>query len=117
MCISGGKGRGHDFRLFKESGVHFGRCCAQVLADSGYQGLQKFCGGAVLPVKGSKKKPLSAAGKTHNHKLASRRVCIEHLIRNIKVFRIFRETYRNRRKRFFLRITLVAAIVNLNIKT
>ena len=86
-----------------------------MLADSGYQGMQKMCSSAALPVKGSKKKPLSAQNKDHNHRHASKRIIIEHAIRMIKVFRIFREAYRNRRKRFFLRINLTAAIVNLNI--
>ena len=116
VCISGGKGRRHDFRVFKESGVRFGPSVKHVLADSGYQGLQKLCGAAVLPVKGSKKKPLSKADKAHNHGLASKRTRVEHLIHWVKVFPIFREPYRNRRKRFFMRMNLVSAIVNLNIK-
>lgn len=115
MCVRGGKGRRHDFWLFKESGVRFGRGIKEVLADSGYQGMQKLCRSALLPIRGSKKKPLDKDSKVHNHAHASRRIKVEHAIRMIKAFRIFREAYRNRRKRFFLRINLAAAIVNLNI--
>jgi transposase len=115
VCVRGGKGRRHDFRLFRESGVRFGRTVKEVLADSGYQGMQKLFKSVLLPKKGSKKKPLDKESKAHNHKHASRRIKVEHAIRMIKVFRIFRETYRNRRKRFFLRMNLAAAIINLNI--
>ena len=112
VCVSGGKGRSHDFRVFKESGVSFGGSIERVAADSGYQGLQKQSAKAVLPVKGSKKKPLTREDKKHNHDLASSRIGVEHFIRRLKIFRIVKETYRNRRKRYFLRLNLIAAICN-----
>lgn len=40
---------------------------------------------------------------------------MEHVIRKLKVFKIVAETYRNRRKRFGLRINLIAAIYNLEL--
>ena len=95
--------------------MRFGSAVQEVLADSGYQGMQKLFTSALLPKKGSKKKPLDKERKAYNHAHASKRIKVEHAIRMIKVFRIFREAYRNRRKRFFLRMNLTAAIVNLNI--
>ena len=40
------------------------------------------------------------------------RIAIEHVIRSLKVWRIVKETYRNRRKRFSLRFKLIAGLVN-----
>jgi len=81
--------------------------------DSGYQGLQKLHANTVLPVKATKKRPLSKEDKKHNHDHSSLRIFVEHTIRRVKVFRITKETYRNRRKRFGLRVNLIAAIVNI----
>jgi len=59
-----------------------------------------------------KKKALSKEDKTFNKNLSSSRVVIEHVIGRLKVFRILSERYRNRRKRFNLRLNLVAGIYN-----
>jgi hypothetical protein len=40
---------------------------------------------------------------------------IENIIREVKIFRIFAEKYRNRRRRFAIRFNLIAAVYNLNI--
>lgn len=105
----------HDFRLFKESGTHFSSG-TPLRADSGYQGLQKFHQGTVLPIKATKKRPLTKEEKKYNHDHASTRIFVEHAIRRVKVFRIIKETYRNRRRRFGLRFNLIAAIVNMELK-
>jgi hypothetical protein len=106
-----GKGRNHDFRLFKKSKVrvHPGVC---VQADRGYQGLKALHAHSQLPYKRSKKQPLSKEQKQHNRQLASERVEVEHAIGRLKVFRILAERYRNRRKRFGLRVNLIAGILN-----
>ena len=41
MCLGHGKGRIHDFQLFKNSGVRFGELL-KVIADKGYQGIAKI---------------------------------------------------------------------------
>ena len=46
----------------------------------------------------------------------SRSVVIENIIREVKIFRIIAEKYRNGRKRFALRFNLIAAIYNLNLE-
>ena len=66
-------------------------------------------------LKKRKKKPLSKADKKQNHILSDSRVVIENVIREVKIFRIVAEKYRNRRKRFGLRFNLMAAIYNFNI--
>lgn len=62
--------------------------------------------------KKPRKQPLSKAHKQRNHALARLRVRVEHVIRRFKIFRIFSGRYRNRRRRFGLRINLIAGLLN-----
>jgi hypothetical protein len=48
----------------------------------------------------------------HNQALAHLRVRVEHVIRRFKIFRLFSGRYRNRRKRFGLRLNLIAGLLN-----
>jgi hypothetical protein len=84
-------------------------------ADTGYQGIVKIHSNSEIPKKHSKKKPLSKEEKKRNHRLSSSRVIIENIIREVKIFRIIAEKYRNRRKKYALRFNLIAAIYNLNL--
>ena len=106
-----GKGRRHDFHLFKRSDVHF-HPTTLALGDSGFQGLQKLHPNTALPKRRSKKDPLDPLDKVLNHVISSERVLVENIIRRVKIFRIMGERYRNRRKRFGLRLHLIAGIVN-----
>ena len=114
ICTRIGKGRRHDFHLYKTGKVHIHQDI-QVLADSGYQGLQKRHINSLIPKRASKKRPLSKEQKRSNKNINSNRVFIEHTLRKIKIFRIMAERYRNRRKRFGLRLNLIAAIINLQL--
>ena len=62
--------------------------------------------------RNTKKNPLTEEEKKTNHLLSSQRVLVENVIRKVKIFRIMAEKYRNRRKRFALRLTLISAIIN-----
>lgn len=84
----------------------------KILADSGYQGIKKIHKNSDLPKKNSKKKPLTKEDKRINRQISGERVLVENVIRKIKVFKIMAEKYRNRRKRFGLRLNLIAAILN-----
>lgn len=110
-----GYGRTHDFRLYKESRTIIHPETSE-RGDSGYQGLQRLHAKAILPIKGTKKKPLTKEDKEFNHEHSSRRIFVEHAIRRVKVFRIIKETYRNRGRRFGLRFNLIAAIVNMELR-
>ncbi len=105
------KGRVHDFKLLKRSRLPFvsSQLC---LADRGYQGFAKIHPGACTPTKKPRKQPLADAEKQHNRALARLRVRVEHVIRRFKIFRIFSGRYRNRRKRFGLRLNLIARLLN-----
>lgn len=105
------KGRVHDFKLFKHSRLPFmpSQLC---LADRGYQGFGKRHRGACLPTKKPRNQSLPKVEKQHNRALARLRVRVEHVIRRFKIFRIFSGRYRNRRKRFGLRLNLIAGLLN-----
>jgi hypothetical protein len=105
----------HDYKLFKASKINI-HSLIKVQADSGFQGLQAIHTNTELPQKRCKKAPLTKAEKRKNRELSSSRITVENVIRSIKIFRIVSEKYRNRRKRFGLRMNLIAGIYNFEIK-
>lgn len=72
-------------------------------------------GNTDIPKKRSKKNPLDKEAKKKNRGISSERVLVEHIIREVKIFRVAAEKYRNRRKRFGLGINLIAAFYNRSI--
>lgn len=83
-----------------------------VKTDTGYLGLQKIHTNTAMPKKRRKKHPLTKLDKAANKKLSSERVLNEHVIGKIKRFKIVTDRYRNRRKRFGLRFSLIVGIYN-----
>ena len=98
--------------MFKESLV--GVLPEDILAilDSGYQGVIEFLPNALTPYKSSKKHLLSDEQKAFNTKLSKFRVAIEHINRELKIFRICKETYRGKGNRGLLRVRLIATFLN-----
>lgn len=47
--------------------------------------------------------------------ISKERIFVEHAIRMVKRFRILSERYRNRRKRFAIRFSLIAGICNFEL--
>lgn len=114
IAVCTGNGRKHDFRLFKESRLPL-LPAIEIQADSGYQGIRHKHPNSKIPIKGKKKVPLTKSQKKENHQLSSTRVIVENIIRTIKIFRIMAEKYRNRRRRFALRLNLIAAFCNFQL--
>jgi hypothetical protein len=114
ICTDFCNGKKHDFRLFKESKVHWSNERLG-LTDSAYTGIKKFQKNTKLPKKSSKKKPLTKEEKRQNQEIAFERVVNENVIGNLKRFKILSDKYRNRRKRFGLRFNLIAGIYNYEI--
>jgi len=112
ICTSYGKGKKHDYRLFKESKVHI-HPDIKVVVDSGYQGIKKIHINSEVPKKRRKKNPLTKEDKKNNRELSKTRVLVENIIALIKRFKIVSDKYRNRRKRFCLRFNLISAICNI----
>jgi hypothetical protein len=80
--------------------------------DSGYQGIHEYLPNALIPFKATKNKPLTKKQKAFNTKLARIRVAIEHINRELKIFRICKETYRGKGKRGLIRVKLIASLYN-----
>jgi len=113
LCVHTSAGKTHDFALFKDSRLALAPTL-ELLGDTGYQGVNKLHSNSRTPHKKSKLHPLTPEQKQQNKALASRRITVEHVLRTLKRFRILSSTYRNRRKRFGLRLNLLAAIANLH---
>ena len=111
ICTFFGKGRRHDFHLFKASGIHFHPETGS-LQDSGYQGIADYHANSFIPRKKPQGGELSSLEKAYNQELARERICIEHVNRRLKIFKILRDRYRNRRRRYGLRCNLIAAFYN-----
>ena len=77
-------------------------------------GINKICPNSKIPNKKTKLNPLTKEDKKENHKLSSQRIIVEQINAKVKVFKITKYPYRNRRKKFGLRMNLICAIINLD---
>jgi len=103
-------GSKHDKRIYDEAGVDKP---PDVLApgDSGYLGTT-----LEIPLKSSKKNPLTKEEKDYNTWHAKLRVGVGHGICRMKKFRIFADIHRNNQQKNMIART-VGALANLNLKT
>lgn len=106
------KGRMHDFRMLKESGIKMSGKIMKI-ADTGYQGIDKLYSKTATPYKRSRKKKLTQEEKDFNRMLAKIRIKIEHINRRCKIFRAVKEIYRGKHRNYNRTWALVAALVNL----
>ena len=113
ICTAFANGKTHDFALFKASGVRL-RKKTKAKVDTGYLGIKKIHANSELPMKSSKHHKLTKQEKRHNREISSQRVPNEHAIGFLKRFKILALPYRNRRKRFGLRVNLLAGICNFD---
>lgn len=111
LCAFCGKGKTHDFQLYKNSNTHMSEKIESV-EDKGFQGLQKLHANSTIPIKASKNHTLTKEEKKLNREISKRRIYIEHINRYIKRFHILSSRYRNKRKRFGLRVSLICGIYN-----
>lgn len=84
----------------------------QLFADSGYQGLQHTHAKTILPYKKPRKQPLEEAKRFYNHMLSKFRMGVENAIRRIKIFRIIKEQYRNKRIDYAIKFNIAAGLAN-----
>lgn len=115
ICADFFNGKAHDGTIFKET-LNISPSI-QALLDSGYRGVQKKHSNSLFPLKHADDlKKLSTEQqveqKAKNRDISSKRMKIEHIIGRIKRFNILSAQYRNRRKRFGLRLNLICGIVN-----
>jgi hypothetical protein len=105
-------GTAHDFRMFKESLVGVLPEYIIAVMDSGYQGVNGYLPFALIPFKASKNHPLTDDEKAFNTALSKYRIAIEHVNREIKIFRVCKETYRGKGERGLIRVKLVSSFYN-----
>lgn len=110
--ISFAVGTVHDFKMFKNQSVEMAKDIT-ILADLGFLGIQKIHENSIIPHKKSKLKPLTEQQKDENKEQASKRVMIEHINRDCKIFRICSSKYRGKHKNYDKNWRVITAIVNL----
>jgi hypothetical protein len=115
ICVKTSEGKRHDFKLFKDSKLPISEN-TKVETDSGYQGIKNVHKNSEHPKKKPRKGELTDEEKAENQHISRSRITNEHGIGFLKRFRILSERYRNRRKRFGLRLNLLAAICNMDRK-
>jgi len=80
--------------------------------DLGYIGINKLHSNIEIPKKNSKNYKLTDEDKKENQQKASKRIFVEHINAKIKTFQILKQKYRNRRKRYNLRVNLICGLIN-----
>lgn len=84
-------------------------------ADSGYQGITALHKNSETPKKKPKGGKLTDEEKRENRRISHERILIENINAKIKVFKIMKYPYRNRRRRHGLRLNLICGIVNFEV--
>jgi len=112
ICTAHAQGSCHDFKLYEASVGSGVSKKVKMRADSGYQGLLRLHANSELPRKKPKGGELTAQEKAENRRIARERILIESINAKVKVFKITANKYRNRRKRFALRMSLICGIIN-----
>lgn len=115
ICTAHAEGSTHDFKLYENS---IGSAVSEnimIQGDSGYQGILKLHSNSETPKKKPKNGELTDDEKLENKRIARERILIENINAKIKVFKITSSKYRNRRKRFGLRMVLICAIINFEL--
>jgi hypothetical protein len=112
ICAAHAEGRCHDFALYEASVGCGVSKKVRMRADSGYQGLFRLHANSEFPKKKPKGGELTDVEKAENRRIARERILIEAINAKVKVFKITANKYRNRRKRFALRMSLICGIIN-----
>ena len=84
----------------------------KIQSDSGYQGIKGIHTNSETPKKASKLHKLTKEEKDKNRKISRERIYIEHINAHIKRFKILSTRYRNKRKKYGLRMSLICGIYN-----
>jgi IS5 family transposase len=84
----------------------------QIKADLGYQGIQKIHPKSKIPFRKPRKTGLTQNQRQYNTRLRRKRVRVEHVIRQCKIFRIVKERYRNKQKNLQIVWSIICGLVN-----
>ena len=80
--------------------------------DSGYEGILRLHGHSETTKKKPKGGELTPEEKAENRRISRERILIENVTAKVKVFKIVANKYRNRRRRYALRMALICGIIN-----
>lgn len=116
ICTAEDYGKTHDFALYKNTIGSRVLDSIKAQADSGYQGISEFHRNSETPKKKPKGRELTKDEKSENRRISRERILIENINAKIKVFKIMKYPYRNRRKRHSLRLNLICGIINFEAK-
>lgn len=109
-------GRIHDKKLFDKSELHIPESIS-ILADTGFQGVQKKHGNTLIPAKKPRGGFLTDAQKAMNRLISSCRIPVEHAIGGMKRFRCVSNIYRNKNGLDDRLVAVAAGLWNLHIQT
>jgi hypothetical protein len=84
----------------------------KIRGGSGYQSITKLHKNSKTPKKKTRGGVLSVEEKRENRRISRGRIMIENINAKIQAFKITANKYRNRRKRFGLRMSLICGIIN-----
>lgn len=108
-------GATHDFKMFKESKIWsiptIQQSTNQYL-DLGFLGCHKYLPNSSIPHKSSKLNKLTNQQKQENTQLSKKRIKIENINRECKIFRIVKSIRRQKQKKHNLFWNLTAGLVN-----
>lgn len=113
-------GTTHDIKMLKDSRLWTKSPIqkASSLLDSGFQGIDNWLPNSITPFKKPRKSAdnpnpqLTKEQKWFNKTLAQERIKVENINRDIKIFRICKETRRQKQTKHDLFWKIVAGIVN-----
>ncbi|WP_406935543.1 IS5 family transposase [Acinetobacter bereziniae] len=108
-------GRVHDLTIARRHAKEFSQFVC-IMANLAYKCFKEIKSKLLIPIKKSEKMQLPKEAKRINKEISRRRISIEHINSKLKTFRILSQRYRNRRKRFGLRMNLIAGLINWMIK-
>ena len=112
ICTAHAEGSTHDFKLYETSVGYAVSDSIKIQGDSGYQGILKLHINSETPKKKPKGGELTAEEKEENRRISRERILVENINAKIKVFKITSNKYRNRRRRYGLRMSLICGIIN-----
>lgn len=103
-------GQTHDFEMYKTAEFDLPNSL-KVAVDLGFLGIKNLHENVEIPQKSSKLKPLTEDQKSLNKQKSSKRVIIEHINRNCKIFKICSHRYRGKHKNYEETWNIITALV------
>ena len=105
-------GQTHDFEMYKKADFDLSNSL-KISVDLGFLGIKNLHENVEIPTKSSRLKPLTDEQKHENKNKSSKRVIIEHVNRNCKIFKICGNRYRGKHKNYEETWKIITAHINL----